>query len=79
MELQTQSDHLSVKYGGEECMKSYAEWNSFDIGLSLLLSNVDNGNSNVNDNGRNDDGDCWKEDKQFGEIARVIEERQCWQ
>ena len=35
-QLMAESDPIAAKYGGEECMKSYAEWNSVDIGLSLL-------------------------------------------
>ena len=37
--LHATSDVLSIKYGSEECMKSYAEWNSIDIGLTLLQTN----------------------------------------
>ena len=42
-ELLAERDLLAVKYGGDECMKSYAEWNSLDIGLSLLRGSVEYG------------------------------------
>ncbi|KAL7523198.1 hypothetical protein ACHAXR_000067, partial [Thalassiosira sp. AJA248-18] len=35
-ELLAESDPLALKYGSDECMKSYAEWNSLNIGLSLF-------------------------------------------
>ena len=34
--LKSHSDPLSIRYGSPICMSSYAEWNSVDIGLSLL-------------------------------------------
>ncbi len=34
--LKSHSDPLSHRYGSPICMSSYAEWNSVDIGLSLL-------------------------------------------
>ena len=34
--LKSHSDPLSIRYGAPMCMSSYAEWNSVDIGLSLL-------------------------------------------
>lgn len=40
-QLMAESDPIAAKYGGEECMKSYAEWNSVDIGLSLLRDRVE--------------------------------------
>jgi hypothetical protein len=36
VQLSVESDPLAKKYGSDECMKSYAEWNSLDIGLTLL-------------------------------------------
>ena len=36
VQLSAESDPLAKKYGSKECMKSYAEWNSLDIGLTLL-------------------------------------------
>ena len=36
--LKSHSDPLSIRYGSPVCMSSYAEWNSVDIGLSLLES-----------------------------------------
>eukprot|EP00957_Ditylum_brightwellii_P173314 13194904-Ditylum_brightwellii.AAC.1 len=35
-ELAAVNHTISVKYGSEECMSSYAEWNSVDIGLGML-------------------------------------------
>ncbi|KAL9185086.1 hypothetical protein ACHAXT_002863 [Thalassiosira profunda] len=35
-ELLAEQDPLAVKYGSNRCLKSYAEWNSVEIGLSLL-------------------------------------------
>mmetsp|Transcript_5910 Transcript_5910/g.13459 ORF Transcript_5910/g.13459 Transcript_5910/m.13459 type:complete len:2439 (+) Transcript_5910:2-7318(+) len=40
-QLGAESDPLATKYGSEECMKSYAEWNSLDIGLSLLRDDAE--------------------------------------
>ena len=40
-QLMAESDPIAAKYGGEECMKSYAEWNSVDVGLSLLRDRVE--------------------------------------
>ncbi len=37
--LKSHSDPLSIRYGSPICMSSYAEWNSVDIGCSLLESN----------------------------------------
>jgi hypothetical protein len=36
IQLSAESDQLAKKYGSDKCMKSYAEWNSLDIGLTLL-------------------------------------------
>lgn len=35
-ELKAENDPLAIKYGSDECMCSYAEWNSVDIGLGIL-------------------------------------------
>jgi hypothetical protein len=40
VQLSAESDPLSKKYGSKECMMSYAEWNSLDIGLALLRDGV---------------------------------------
>ena len=63
--LKTHSDPLSIRYGSPICMCSYAEWNSIDIGLSLLESDefdllrgvLLNAHQNQNNNNREgDDG-----------------------
>jgi hypothetical protein len=62
--LKTHSDPLSIRYGSPICMCSYAEWNSIDIGLSLLESDefdllrgvLLNAHQTQNNNNRGDDG-----------------------
>jgi hypothetical protein len=63
--LKTHSDPLSIRYGSPICMCSYAEWNSIDIGLSLLESDefdllrgvlLNHHNQNQSNNNRGDDG-----------------------
>jgi len=34
--LAAEQDPLAIQYGAEEFMSSYAEWNSFDIGMDML-------------------------------------------
>lgn len=36
--LAAEQDPLSIQYGAEKYMSSYAEWNSFDIGMDMLKS-----------------------------------------
>jgi hypothetical protein len=43
VQLSAESDPLAKKYGSDKCMKSYAEWNSLDIGLTLLNDGQDYG------------------------------------
>jgi len=46
VQLSAESDPLSKKYGSKECMMSYAEWNSLDIGLTLLSNGEEYGEFN---------------------------------
>ena len=66
-QLHIEKDILAYKYGSVECMKSYAEWNSLDIGLSLFNRN----GPSQNDTGE-DDGGRGEEEEEYGEFASVL-------
>jgi class 3 adenylate cyclase len=50
-ELEVERDLLSKKYSKSECMSSYAEWNSVDIGWGILMEDNDNGDANSDGDG----------------------------